>query len=166
MRETMLAASRSAGRPTLQPISSGGTLDQDGGTFDLDGTLNLSGNSTFNQNGGTLDFAAGALIDNGSFNYVGGTINGTAQLRNTTFTVGPGTNPAAFYMNDANTLASDFGPGHTVTVDADEHPRPDTTIESLRVRASRLRPDTRFTRAMVASLPDRTSSASLPPPCS
>jgi FdhD protein len=33
-----------------------------------------------------------------------------------------------------------------------------TTIESLRVRASRLQPDARFTRGMVASLPDRLRS--------
>jgi hypothetical protein len=95
-------------------IANSGTLNQNtGGTFTLDGELE---NSTFNMNGGTMNFGASALVDNGNFNYLGGAIAGDVKLRNTTFTIGAGTNPETFQLDYNNTLASDVGAGHTINV--------------------------------------------------
>src|SRR5262249_33974606 len=83
----------------------------------LSGTLQNSSN-TFNMNGGTMNFGANALIDNGIFNYVGGNIVGDVKLRNTTFTIGVGTNPEVFQLDYTNTLASNVGAGHTINIES------------------------------------------------
>ncbi len=99
-------------------IDNGGTLNQNaGGTFTLSGTLQNSGN-TFNMNGGTMNFGASALVDSGNFNFLGGNIVGDVKLRNTTFTIGVGTNAEVFQLDDSNILASNVGAGHTINVES------------------------------------------------
>ena len=63
-----------------------------------------------------MNFGATALVDNGNFNYLGGNIVGDVKLRNTTFTIGVGTNPETFQLDYSNTLASNVGAGHTINV--------------------------------------------------
>jgi hypothetical protein len=102
---------------TLNVNSGAAVLNQNAGTFDLNGSLILAAGAAINMNGGTLDIAANSTISGGTFNYTGGIINGTATLTNSTLMVGPDAGSAtSFVIGSSSALASDIGAGHTVTV--------------------------------------------------
>lgn len=118
-------------------LMSGSKLDMMGGTLDLSGFLNLqlstdrinlltggvlnlagliSGPGVFTQDGGTLNQGAGALFG-GEYEYLGGTINGTPVLSNTTLTIGPAaTDPVSFLLQDGGVLIGDVHVGQTLNV--------------------------------------------------
>jgi hypothetical protein len=69
-------------------------------------TLTISGNSQiFNQNAGTLDINGTFDLSDITFNYNGGTIDGTPQLRNSSLYIDSGaTNAASFLLYGNSTL--------------------------------------------------------------
>jgi hypothetical protein len=111
-------ASLSVSTGNTLTMGNASTLNQNGGTFTLNGTLN---SGTFTHNSGTFAFGSGALVQNLNYNYLGGTITGTPTLHNTTLVLGPGTNPASFLMDQGNVLASDVRAGQTITVQSNSN---------------------------------------------
>ncbi len=121
-------------------LPDGSTLDITGGVLDLTGTINHSGTSVvqmqtggvlnmmnadvigfgkFALAGGTLNASGFARFFRGTFDYRGGTINGTPRIEAATLIIGAtATEPASFLLLNSNTLAGDVHAGQSLTVES------------------------------------------------